>query len=480
MPIRNIILSLITLLMLVPASSNAQTFDQLATGGVGGWLNVKRPLTVNDMKGRLVLLDFWTYGCINCMQIAPDLEKLEEMFGDRLLIISVHSAKFKGEQGSDRILEAAKRFGLKHPVANDSDYAIWKSHKVNAWPTLILLGPGGTELNRYVGEGHLEQIKADIVKNMRQVTNTSSIAALVDGENAKGTLSFPARLAAGPEGTLFVADTGHHRILEIDQNGKIKTTIGNGARGLKDGSYNNAQFNLPRGLVVLDDKLYIADTNNHAIRKIDLKKQIVTTIAGHGQKGNIASPWDLEVLGDNNNIAVAMAGHHQLWSLNTRNEKLSPLAGSQLEALKDGRANIAALAQPSGLSYMPDTLFFVDAESSALRVLQDGNIKTLIGTGLFDFGKEDGTYPHAKLQHPQGLAANADSIYIADTYNDAIRVYDRKTNTLSTLDLPADSLREPGDVLLLDRKLWIADTNHHTIKVYDIDSKILNEVSINP
>jgi len=464
-----------------PLTAKAQSFDQLATGGVGGWLNVTRPLTVDDMKGRLVLLDFWTYGCINCMQIAPDLEKLEEMFGDRLLIIGVHSAKFKGEQGSDRILDAAKRFGLKHPVANDSDYAIWKTYKVNAWPTQVLLGPGGTEINRYVGEGHLEKIKADVAANVKQVTNTTSVAALVNSENAKGTLSFPARMAVGPEGTLFVADSGHNRILQIDQNGKIKATIGSGTRGLKDGTYNNAQFNLPRGMVMFDEKLYVADTNNHAIRKIDLKKQIVETIAGHGQKGDVASPWDLETLDDNRSIAVAMAGRHQLWSLNTRSDKLSVLAGSSAEALIDGRANTAALAQPSGLSSLPDgTLYFVDAESSALRMLNKGDIKTLIGTGLFDFGKEDGVYPAAKLQHPQGLAASADAIYIADTYNDAIRVYDRKTGTLSTLDLPADSLREPGDVLLVANKLWIADTNHHTIKVYDLDSKILTEIGINP
>lgn len=459
----------------------AQGFDQLATGGIGGWVNAARPLTVEDMKGRLVLLDFWTYGCINCMQITPDLEKLEAQFGNSLLIIGVHSAKFKGEQGTDRILDAARRFGLKHPVANDSDYAIWKTYKVGAWPTLILLGPGGTEINRYVGEGHLERIKTDIAANIKNVTNNSPVAALVSSDQSKGTLSFPARLAAGPEGNIFVADAGHHRILEITQDGKIINTIGSSTRGLKDGTYNTAQFNRPRGIVMFDDKLYVADTDNHALRKVDLKKKTISTIAGHGQKSEVASPWDLEMLDDSRSMAIAMAGRHQLWALNTRSDKLSPLAGSRVEDLKDDRAHNAALAQPSGLSALPDgTLFFVDAESSALRMLEKGNVKTLIGTGLFDFGKEDGPRSTAKLQHPQGLAATNDLVYIADTYNDAIRVYDRKTETLSTLELPENSLREPGDVLLIGNKLWIADTNHHTIKVYDLDAKTLNEVSINP
>ncbi len=453
---------------------------QLATGGTGGWVNAARPLTVEDMKGRLILLDFWTYGCVNCMQIVPDLEKLEQMFGDRLLILGVHSAKFKGEQGNDRILDAARRFGLKHPVINDSDYALWKAYNVNAWPTQILLSPAGTELGRYVGEGHLEKIKTDIAKNISAASNSTSMAAFVNNQNAKGTLSFPARLAAGPEGTIFIADSGHHRILQIDRDGKIMNIIGSGNRGLKDGTYNAAQFNMPRGMVMLDNKLYIADTNNHALRKVDLAKKTVTTIAGHGQKGEIASPWDMDVMDDNNTIAIAMAGRHQLWSLNARREKIAPLAGTGAEALTDGRGSAAALAQPSGLSYVPGALFFVDAESSALRVLENGNIRTLIGTGLFDFGKQDGTYPAAKLQHPQGLAADAEAIYIADTYNDAIRVYERASGTLTTLELPADSLKEPGDVLLTERQLWIADTNHHEIKIYDLDTKTLNTRSINP
>lgn len=471
---------ILTLAYLVP-SAQAQSLDKLAQGGAGGWLNTTRPLTVDDMQGRLVLLDFWTYGCINCMQVIPDLETLETMFGDQLLVIGVHSAKFEGEKGNDRILDAAKRFGLKHPVINDSDYAIWKSYKVKAWPTLILLGPDGRELNRFVGEGHLEEMKTAIAKAAPKVTNTTPLTGVVSGQASTGTLSYPARLAVGPDGTIYIADSGHHRILGIDESGKIKLTIGNGMNGLKDGTYNQAQFNLPRGLVVVDDKLYVADTNNHAIRKIDLKKQTITTVAGNGKKGYVASPWDMDLMDDQRTLAVAMAGRHQLMALNTRSDNLSVLAGNGAEDIKDDRASRAELAQPSGISNDGNKVFFVDAESSALRVLEDGNIKTLIGTGLFDFGKEDGTYPSAKLQHPQGLTATPDAIYIADTYNNDIRVYDRATSTLSTLPLPdGSSLKEPGDVLIIGRKLWIADTNNHTIKVYDLDAQTLTDVALNP
>lgn len=471
---------ILTLACLAP-SAQAQNLDVLAQGGAGGWLNTTRPLTVEDMRGRLILLDFWTYGCINCMQVIPDLETLENMFGDQLLVIGVHSAKFEGEKGNDRILDAAKRFGLEHPVINDSDYAIWKLYKVKAWPTLILLGPAGQELDRFVGEGHLEEMKTAIAKAATKVTNTVPLTGVVSGNSNTGTLSYPARLSVAADGTIYIADSGHHRILGIDESGKIKLTIGSGMNGLKDGTYNQAQFNLPRGLVVVDDKLYVADTNNHAIRKIDLKKQTVTTVAGNGKKGDVASPWDMDLMDDQRTLAVAMAGRHQLMALNTRSDNLSVLAGNGAEDIKDDRASRAELAQPSGVSNDGNKVFFVDAESSALRVLEDGNIRTLIGTGLFDFGKEDGTYPTAKLQHPQGLAAAANAIYIADTYNNAIRVYDRATATLSTLALPdGSSLNEPGDVLLIGRKLWIADTNNHAIKVYDLDAQTLTDVALNP
>lgn len=460
--------------------AQAADFKTLAAGGAGGWLNTTRPLTTEDMQGRLVLLDFWTYGCVNCMNVVPDLEYLENTFGDQLLVIGVHSAKFKGEEGNDRILDAARRFGLKHPVINDSDYAIWKSYNVRAWPTFVLLGPDGKEIQRFIGEGQRTAMEGVIKTNLKNVTNTTSLSSLIMGKERTGTLSFPARLTMDKEGIIYIADSGHNRIVVSDQQGKIQYIIGSGQKGLKDGSYNNAAFNLPRGLALAGAHLYVADTNNHAIRRIDLEKKSVETIAGNGTKGQISSPWDLEPMSDGQSMAVAMAGRHQLWSLNIHSQQLSPLAGTGKEALTDGRQSEATLAQPSGLIDTGTALFFVDAESSALRVLEAGNVKTLIGTGLFDFGFKDGTYPEARLQHPQGLAADGNYVYIADTYNDAIRLYNRKSGELSTLALPEGSLKEPGDVLLKDRTLWIADTNHHALKAYNLDSEELSEISLNP
>lgn len=458
----------------------AAPHDQLARGGSGGWLNVTRPLTSTDMQGRLVLLDFWTYGCINCMQVIPDLEYLEHKFGHKLLIIGVHSAKYTGERGNQRILQAAQRFGLKHPLINDSDYAIWKAYKIKAWPTLVLLGPDGEEVSRFVGEGHRAALEQAITQELPRVSNVTDITPLMAPPTDTGQLSYPGRLAAGADGTLYIADSGHHRIIAVNPAGKILLTIGSGQRGLKDGTYHEARFDLPRGLSVIKDRLYVADTNNHALREIDLKQKTVRTLAGNGNKGKIASPWAIAPLDQGQTLAIAMAGRHQLWSLSLKKQTLSLLAGNGSENIKDGAAAMAELAQPSGLAIDGKTIFFVDAESSSLRVLADGQIKTLVGTGLFDFGFTDGSHPEAQLQHPQGVAVSEDKIYVADTYNDAIRVYDLTTRQLSTLPLPAGALSEPGDVLAHDGKLWIADTNHHAVKIYDPLTKTLRTLALQP
>ena len=482
-------------------AASPRAFNLLADGGMGGWLNVTRPLTVADMQGRIVLLDFWTYGCINCMQVVPDLKYLEDTFGDRLLIIGVHSAKFEGERGSGRILAAAQRFGLKHPVINDSDFAIWNSFGVRAWPTLILLDGTGKEIARYEGEGHKSELSNDIHSALAATpakTATPPIASLIAPDTNKATLSFPARLAYAP-GTfwgdvLFVADTGHDRIVGFDLKGQQKITIGAGTPGLKDGDFSTAQFNHPRGLAVFKGDLYVADTANHALRRVDLRTQRIETLAGSGAQGHrigagtleakstlLASPWDIEPLSDGKTLALAMAGTHQIWAYDTGRGTIFLLAGSGREDITDGPARNAALAQPSGLSLADGALFFADAESSSLRALEpDGTVKTLIGTGLFDFGHVDGRYPKARLEHPQGLYAGGEKIWIADTYNNALRVYDRTTQTLSTLPLKGGTLKEPGDILLEGPHAYVADTNDHAIKEIDLNTGTIKTLVPDP
>lgn len=460
--LRRIVLALLVLICCTQAQ--ASSLDTIIAKP-DKWLNTERPLTTDDFAGRAVLLDFWTYGCINCMQIIPDLEHLEKTFGNKLVIVGVHSAKFQGEKGDDRILSAAKRFGLKHPVFNDADFAVWDAYGVKAWPTQILLGANGAEVGRYLGEGHRAEIEKDIAA-LNIADQTSAIP--LETETVSSTLSFPARIKASKQ-VLLIADTGHNQILMTDKKGKIIDRIGSGQKALKDGDYKTASFNQPRGFLAAGDKIYVADTGNHALREINIGTRQVTTLIGdgtRGKKGKLASPWDVaELDGD---LVIANAGTHQLLSYDISDQKLSVLAGSGREALTDGKADKAALAQPSALAVDGDVLYFVDAESSALRKLEDGDVKTLIGTGLFDFGLKDGKYPEARLQHPQGLAVTDENILIADTYNNVIRVFNKETEELSVLKVAGDMLNEPGDVFVMNGQVYVADTNNNQIRTFNI------------
>ena len=477
------LLTALAFLLLLSAPARADQPSDVLFNGKQEFLNTARPVTTEDAKGRAVLLDFWTYGCINCMQVIPDLKALEKQFGDNLLVIGVHSAKFAGERGSDRILAAAKRFGITHPVINDSQFHVWDAFKVEAWPTLILLSPDGAEFNRYAGEGHKDEIADDITKALKDKPAAAPLTGLKAEANDKSVLSFPSRLGFAsdtPWGELiFVADTGHNRLLGFDIKGNVKVTIGSGAEGAADGDFAKASFNHPRGFGVANDGIYVADTGNHLIRYIDFKAKTVTRVAGTGERGQdreakdapalqtaLASPWDAKLLPDNKTLVIAVAGLHQLWALDTAKKTLSVLAGTGEENIKDGAASDAALAQPSGISVFGDDIYFVDAETSSLRVLgKDGIVKTLIGTGLFDFGIVDGKYPKALMQHAQGLDAQRGRVVVADTYNNALRLYDADSQTLSTIKLPEGALAEPGDVMQLNGRIYVADSTHNRIPV---------------
>lgn len=479
-----LVLSLIFSMSPAKAASqpDPDNLDVIFELGNNNWLNVRDQLTRENAKDRYVLLDFWTYGCINCMQVVPEIEALETKFGPRLLVIGVHSAKFDAEKGKSRIADAARRFGLKHPVLPDDNFKIWNLFGVKAWPTLVLLDPQGNEISRYEGEGHQADLDRDLTRALKSSggTDIPEAVAIPSMRKEEHALWYPSRIAAGQKG-FYVADAGHNRILGLDSKGNITVKIGAQERGFEDGDFAKASFNNPRGLVVLGQKIYVADTGNHALREIDLVAKKVTTLAGTGKRGFVydadkvpaagvalASPWDLDVMADGKTLVIAMAGLHQLWSYDTAAKTLSVLAGTGDEKLIDGPAMSAALSQPSGVSVAGDAVYFVDAESSSLRRLENGEVKTLIGTGLFDFGDVDGLYPNARMQHPQGLMATPEKIWIADTYNDRVKIYDVKSGQLNLMAISGSfALSEPGDILLHKGQGYIVNTNGHEIIRFD-------------
>lgn len=478
------------------------------------WLNTQEPLTLEMLKGHVVLLDFWTYCCINCIHVLNDLKYLEEKYKDQpFIVIGIHSPKFKNERDLDNIKSAIARYEIYHPVLADTYMVLWREYGINVWPSFILIDVEGNVIGTTSGEGQRTILDTAIKQSLDEGKRTGKIAkekiSIVSDISYDSILKFPGKLAIdSTNDILFVSDSNHNRILAIKLEekdiGKILFTIGNGKDGFKDGNFEEVNFNKPQGMIFHENTLFIADTGNHAIRLIDLAKKSVKTIAGTGKQGfkrnydgaalsvSLSSPWDLAL--HEHYLYIAMAGIHQIWRMNLKDNTIQNYAGSGKEDIIDARLKDAALAQPSGLSYDPskNRLYFADSEVSALRYIDIGKglVKSLIGKGLFVFGLKNGEFDNALLQHPLGVDVEGDTIYIADTYNHAIRIANLKTNEIGNLiyrpkkgvckigDENCDVLPlfEPNDVLSYNGKLYIADTNNHLIRVFDFNKKNLSDL----
>ena len=464
------------------------------------WLNTDKPLTLRDLRGKVVLLDFWTYCCINCIHIIPDLKKLEAKYPNELVVIGVHSAKFENEKDAENIRSAILRYEIEHPVINDKDFIVWKSFGAQAWPTLVVLDPTGKYVGYVSGEGNYDVLDQTIGKLIsefgakNQLNRKPMKFALEKEGRPKSVLSYPGKIVADAKSErLFFTDSNHNRVIVASLKGEIQTVIGEGNIGLKDGDFAAAQFFRPQGLAfdAANEILYVADTENHAVRKVDLKAKTVSTLAGNGNQARypprggigknvaLSSPWDVLLFGDT--LYVAMAGTHQLWTIEPKTGMAEPYAGTAGENITDGPLSRALLAQPSGLATDGKVLFFADSEVSAVRTADlksDGEVKTLIGQGLFEFGDVDGKYPAARLQHPIGVTYKDGYVYVADTYNHKIKRVDPKTQTLETVlgtgkrgmgdgKANAATLNEPNGLVFVGEKLYIADTNNHIIRIFE-------------
>jgi thiol-disulfide isomerase/thioredoxin len=471
------------------------------------WLNTERALSLRELRGKVVLLDFWTYCCINCMHVIPDLKKLEKKYPNELVVIGVHSAKFNGERDTDNIRQAILRYEIEHPVVNDAAMEIWQQYTVRAWPTLVLIDPAGKEVGRISGEGVYEPLDAAITKviktfDARKQLDRRPLNLRLESHRApKSLLRFPGKVLADEKsGQLFISDSNHNRIVvsSLDDH-SVREVIGDGEAGLRDGDFDTAQFNHPQGVAFDGNVLYVADTENHAIRKIDFQSRRVTTIAGTGEQARridqlggpgretpLNSPWDL-VLHDRM-LYIAMAGPHQLWKMNPQTGGVTPFAGSGYENIVDGPLDEAALAQPSGLTTDGRKLYFADSEVSAIRsadIDPRGAVETIVGEGLFVFGDADGRGSKARLQHPLGVVYHEGVLYVADTYNNKIKRVSPTEKSSETFlgtgkqgltDGAKATFDEPGGVSVAGGKLYIADTNNHVIRVADLKTRQVETV----
>ena len=432
----------------------------------------------------------------------PQLRKLEQKYPSEVVVVGVEAGKFPAERVTANIRQAVLRLDIDHPVVNDRRFRVWRSYGVNAWPTIAIVDPQGRILNVHPGE-----ITFDVFDSI--------IAQIVQESDAQGTLdrrpldflqpehlaeperalAFPGKVLATSDGRLFIADSDHNRILVVDlapdgETGRVREIVGSGDASLADGGFARAAFHHPQGLTLDGDVLYVADSENHAVRAVDLRNGRVTTVAGTGEQGHgfdlsglgprvsLSSPWDVVLAG--RDLYIAMAGTHQIYRFGLASGEVRRYAGSGLEDLVDDLLVGSALAQPMGIATDGRRLYFADSEASAVRwadLPPGDHVGTIVGTGLFDYGDVDGVGDAVRLQHDQGIAWAEGRLYVADTYNNKIKVVDPGTRRATTLfggDTPgyrdgdAPLFYEPGGIGVVGNKLYIADTNNHAIRVANL------------
>lgn len=498
------------------------------------WHNVARPLTTADLRGRLVLLDFWTSCCINCMHIVPHLHAIEEHFQhtQEVVVIGVHSAKFSAERDDRHLARAIQRLGITHPVLNDADMHVWRSYAVRAWPTLMFVDPRGRVIGKHEGEfdpAEMIPLLEEMLREFRASGHLSTARQLpptVLPPPPSGPLAYPAAVLHDADAQrLIISDSGHHQIVLADlitdgATASERLRIGSGVAGFRDGPAHAAQFRNPQGLARDGAHLFVADTGNHSIRLVDLRSGAVRTLAGTGQQARryrssgaatatpLSSPWGLAHT--DGALWIAMAGQHQVWHMpdplaSDDVRQVQRFAGTGHEALRDGPRARAHLAQPSGIVACDDgILAFSDSETSAVRLLDlrpgpdapgEETVRTLIGDGLFTFGDIDGDASTARLQHPLGIAYDAanGTLCIADTFNNRVKRLDVATGIVTTwLGSGAPALHdgvgtdaalfEPNGLHMhvSDGALYIADTNNHAIRRADLTTGNVTTITLSP
>ena len=488
-------------------------------GGVE-WLNTGGPISMRDLRGKIVLLDFWTFCCINCMHVLPDLDFLEKKYGKEIVVIGVHSAKFDNEKETGNIRKAILRYEIEHPVINDANMIVWRKFGVKAWPSLVLVDPEGQYCGYVSGEGNrelLDTVVQKLIAYHKAKGTLDETPVKFDLERSKAAASplrFPGKVLADEAGKrLFISDSNNNRIVVSSLEGKLLSVIGSGAIGSKDGSYSEAQFDHPQGVTLIGDTLYVADTENHQLRTVDLAKKTVSTLAGTGEQARtrapggdllktaLNSPWDLSVV--DGVLYVAMAGPHQIWAHQLGSNTIWQYAGSGREDIQNGELDQGALAQPSGITTDGKNLYVVDSEGSSVRQITTdpkndlenptGTISTPVGPHslpngrtLFEFGDVDGAKDEARFQHPLGILFHNGGLFVADSYNHKIKFVDLKTREAITwlgtgksgTALNPVQLAEPAGMAIADGTLFIADTNNLRIVAVELATKKAREFPI--
>jgi len=447
------------------------------------WVNATRAPQLAELRGRVILLWFFAYDCVNCWGVVPDLRYLEDKYHDGLTVLGVHCPKYPQQTSGEAVLRAVNRHRLRHAVANDPGFRLWQEYGVKAWPSVVLIDAEGRFAALFAGEGRRGEIDAMIARLLEEAAMRDlriyEPAPPALRPEPRMPLSFPGKLLADTK-NLYIADSGHHRILECAHDGRVLRQFGSGNPGFSDGTQGEACFDDPQGLARWRDTLFVADRGNHSIRRISLGTGAIDTLAGHGRAGrmrpidlparevSLHTPSDIAVLGDD--LLVAVSGLHQIWRIDLVEEKVTVLAGAGQLGLADGIGADACFAQPSGLGVLGRQLVVADAAASAIRWVHvdEARVDTAIGVGLYEFGDSGGGRQEARLQNPLAVAVDPRGIvFIADSYNNAIKVLNRKSGEARTLRI-GYRFHEPSGLSLAAGVLWVANTNLHEVARVDL------------
>ena len=458
--------------------------------GATAWLNVDHPIGLDELRGKVVVVDFWTSCCINCLQTLPTLGKLEHRFGGQpFVVVGVHSPKFDAETEQARLRAVLAENAITHPIAVDGSMKIWNAWGVESWPTIVVLDAHGRAVWSGSGEPDADELARVVTAALDEGTGEHAldarpVAGLRPEHQGNGPLAAPGKVIALHDGGLAASDSAHHRVVIVGRDGAATDVIGSGLAGALDGNYASASFHKPQGLAEAGDLIYVADTENHELRVIDRKARTVATIAGTGVLGArplpaaalparstaLRSPWDVAYVGGA--LYVALAGSHQIAAFDPKAGTIRAFAGDGRERRRDGTGADASFAQPSGLASDGQTLYVADSETSSVRAidLASAAVRTIVGRDLFVFGDVDGTGEEVRLQHPIGVAWGAGAVWIADTYNSKLKRLDPKIGRVTTVAGGAarDQLFEPAGVAVRGNEVIVADTHHDRLASFAV------------
>ncbi len=453
------------------------------------WVNIDEPVRLESLQGKVVLLWFWTYDNIHCLNMLPILQKIASSHADGVALLGLHVPKYVRQRQTSAVASAVRRYDIRFPVASDPAWQTWQDYKVTAWPGLVVLDCTGHRVRTLNGErsiGGLEQLVDGLLEEAvaRDQRNYLALPAVRFTQIPDTPLRFPAAVALTSK-YVYICDSARHRVIECNRQGRVLRQFGAGSSGYWDGRLNDAGFSSPQSLALSRNALYVADTGNHAVRRIDLHNGQVDTVLGNGQVGydapatpgtdvSISAPVGLFL--DATRLYVALAGQHQIWRIDLANAQVAVLAGSGRNEFADGKGAVAGLVQPAVLAALPGRLLLADAGGNAIRAvrMENGEVETLLGHGTYIDPDADPASRGCQLMHPLGLAVDRNGkIYVSDTLGLGLCVLSLPKDGKQASGKPVyveRQLREPTGLALEGRHLWVCERNAHAVIKVDLDS----------